>query len=558
MKRLRTVVVALAFLLAACSAGSSAPSTTPVDDTPQDSTATTPPSGEAVPGGVVVIAQESEMDVLDPHVAGGAVTYRPLTQIFEYLVTKDWTLTDVATPPIMPGLAESWEISSDGLTYTFFLRKNVVFHDGTPFDAAAVQWNFDRFLNWEELTGGAKSNADHLNPQAWGGKAYVWAPSGIVDAVATDDYTFVVRFSHPFGEFLSQLSEAGTGSTAIMSPTAWEKYGDEIGEHPVGTGPFRFVERIRGDRIVLERNPDYWDSERPAQADQLVFRVIPDAASRIAALRAGEADVVVAPPPDSLESLESEGFRIQQGDTPHIWYLSLNANEPYLQDVRVRQAISMAINREGMAEFLLRDTVQPASSMIGRTSPANDGKSTWYSYDPEAAKSLLAEAGYPDGFETTFQISVDGSGQLIPVPMAEWIQQDLAAIGIKVNLETYEWITYIGVWAQGMQPGVGINQMSWGTVSPFFANLPFPSTSPFNTGHVSIPELDETLAMANQELDDDARYELYRRADEIARDSAWWIPIVNDQAPIVSSQNVVDLPHSPDWWWDLRDVSKRG
>ena len=190
----------------------------------------------------------------------------------------------------------------------------------------------------------------------------------------------------------------------------------------------------------------------------------------------------------------SEGLEVAMGTHPHIWWLNLNHNERPFSDVRVRQAVNHAIDKAGMAEKLLRGTSLPAFSMVSRTSVAFD--SDWedpYSYDPDRARALLAEAGYPDGFETTLQTSTAGSGQILPVQMAEWIQRDLAKVGIRASIETFEWNTYVGIWVNGLQPGQGINQISWGTNSDFWLVHPLAADSPVNSGAINDPVIEDLL-----------------------------------------------------------------
>jgi peptide/nickel transport system substrate-binding protein len=500
-------------------------------------------------GGTLVIGIESEADVLDPQVAGGWVTWRINRQMYEPLVMEDLSVpsADAAVPALKPGLAESWEVSEDGLQYTFHIREGVEFHDGTPLDAAAVEYNIRRM--WDE-------ESPQYSAKAAGQTAFVW--SSVADVSTPDDMTVLVTMSTPFSPFLRILAQGGNGSAAIISPTALEEYGnDAIADHPSGTGPFEFDERIRGERISLTRNEDYW-GDVPILAS-VVFRPLPDAAARTSALRSGDVDIIAVPSPDSVQGLVDDGFQLSEGAPPHVWYLAFNMNDQYTSNKLVRQAINLAIDREGMAKDLLKDTVNPAYDV---QAPANDAyvrREDVYSRDVARAKELLAEAGYPDGFETTMMTSVDGSGQIIPVPMAEYIQQNLAEVGIDMKIDSMEWISYLGSWAKGTPPGTGMAQQSWGMTTPYWlyivtsSNLIAPNGP--NVGGYSNPELDAVMAEAVQAPSEEAAIPFWKQANDIVTEEAVLAPIVNDKAPYILAPNVEGFVSASQEWYDLTSVS---
>jgi peptide/nickel transport system substrate-binding protein len=502
---------------------------------------------EVVTDNTFVVAIESEADVLDPQVAGGWVTWRINQQIFEPLVTEDLRTpsSQAPVPALEPGLAESWEVSPDGLTYTFHIRQGVLFHDGTPLDAAAVEYNFRRM--WDK-------EAPQYSAKAAGQTNFIWQNTESVETV--DQYTLVVKQATPFSPFLRMLAQGGNGSTAIMSPTAVEQYGESIGDHPVGTGPFVFDERIRGERISLKRNDDYWGTEPSIQG--VVFRPLPDASARVAALRSGDVDMIAVPSPDSVDNLVDEGYQLSEGTPPHVWYLSFNMQDPNMAIKEVRQAVNLAINREGMATDLLRGTVNPA---YGVQAPANGAfveRTDAYTRDIDKAKDLLASVGLQDGFETTLITSVDGSGQIIPTQMAEYLQQNLAEIGITMNIQTQEWISYLGTWAQGMQPGVGMAQMSWGMTTPYWLYIVTSSKlqapNGVNVGYYSSPELDSVMDKAIQSTDEDVANDYWRQANDIVTADAALAPVVNDKAPYVLAPYVSGFVSASEEWYDLKEV----
>ena len=505
--------------------------------------------GEAGSAGqTLVIGIESEADVLDPQAAGGWVTWRINRQIFEALVDEDLTTpsSEAAVPEIVPGLAESWDVSPDGLVYTFHLRPGVTFHDGTALDAAAVEYNVRRM--WDETS-------PQYSAKAAGQTNFIW--TFVTDVQAPDPSTVVVTMSQPFSPFLRMLAQGGNGSTAIISPKALQEFGEDIADHPVGTGPFRFEERVRGERISLLRNDDYWGTA--PTLDGVVFRPIPDPSARVAALRSGDVDMISVPSPDSVASLVEAGFQLSEGTPPHVWYLSFNMKDRYTGIKEVRQAINLAIDRKGMAENLLAGTVNPAYDVQAPANAAYVERSAEYSRDVARARELLASVGLADGFTTTLTTSVDGSGQITPAPMAEYIQQNLAEVGITVEIETQEWISYLGTWAQGAQDGVGMMQMSWGMTTPYWLYIATSSTLQApngpNVGYYSNPELDAVMSSAIQATDEETANDLWRQANDIVTADAALAPVVNDKAPYVLAPYVQGFVSASEEWYDLRSVS---
>jgi len=453
-------------------------------------------------------------------------------------------------PASRPKLATSWNISKDALTYTFQLRKGVKFHDGTPFDAAAVKFNVERCY---------KEDAPQFYPRANAYTKWIW--QFLQDVKTPDDFTVQFVLKEPYGDFLRQLVQGGGGAAVFISPAALKKYGNEaIAEHPTGTGPFRFVQRVRGEKVVTERNPDYWGT--PPYLDRIIDRPMPEPAARMTALQAGEVDMIYVPHPDGIAELRDRGFKLLQGPAPHVWYFAFNLRDKNYQDIRVRRAINMAIDRQGMAKQLLKGTAVAARGLQAPCCPAYDPTFQDYPYDPAQAKKLLAEAGFPNGFETTWQTSVDGSGQLIPVPMAEWIQRDLAKVGIKMKLRTYEWITYIGYWIKGMDDAsnkVGGQQMSWGMTSDYWLDIVS------NSSHIAPPGgagqnggyytgADKLLDSARREMDEGKRVALYRKANQKIKEDAPVVPIINDLAPLMLSAKVRGFVHAPEEWYDMTTV----
>jgi peptide/nickel transport system substrate-binding protein len=494
-------------------------------------------------GGTLVYGMEGPSDILDPQATGCWLTYRVTYQMFEGLLAEDLTRADVTVPPIVPRLAESWAVSKDGLSRTFKLRRGVKFHDGTPFDAHAAVFSWERMY---------KKDAPHFYPRANSYTSYV--VEYITGAQAVDDYTLKLTFSKPYSEW-ERMTLQSWGEPLMVSPTAVRKLKNEkFADSPIGTGPFKFVENIPGDRIVLERFKGYWGP--PANVDKLVFRRLDDPAARVAALRTGEVDFILAPLPDEVEALQRDKFTVLQSDAPHIWYWHLNMRDDHFKDVRVRKAVQMAIDKEKMARELLRGTAKAAWSMIPPATIAYDPTYKPYSYNPERAKQLLKEAGFSNGFETVFWTSTSGSGQMIPVPMAEWIQRDLAKVGIRVKLETFDWITYLSKMFQGLRPGHGAYQLSWGMTTNFWIDIVARSTRQpdkgVNVGWYANPKVDRLLDQAREEPSDQKRAALYRQVDRVLmEEDASFLPIVNDLNLVVMSPKVKGFVNPPEEWFQL-------
>ncbi|BCP53995.1 peptide ABC transporter substrate-binding protein [Kaistia sp. 32K] len=494
---------------------------------------------EPKPGGSLIIGAETDIGTRDPAVSESGAAARVNQLVFEGLVARDYTVdTKGAPPPIIPVLATSWDVSDDGLQYTFHLRPGVKFHDGTPFNADAVVFNVRRV--WDP-------KFEFYNSRGAGIPQFRYLYLKGIEA--KDDATVVFTLSQRNAFFIDQLAEgASPGLPTIASPTSIKTYGnDDVGNHPAGTGPFKVTEQVKGEYITLDKNPDYWNKPYP-YLDQLIFRQIPDSTTRVNALRAGEVDLIISVPPDDVEPLKGEGYTVAMGPLPHIWYVDFNAKTGPFANQKVRQAVSMAIDKEGMARELLRGTAKPSFSMVSSSSPAYDPN--WkepYPYDPVKAKALLAEAGYPDGFKTVYEESTSGSGQIMPVQMAEWIQRDLRKIGVDVTLQTYEWNTYLGRWLKGLEDNVGMNQQSWGSNSDFWLQVPLQSKSWGNSGHVNDAEVDTMLTGMIGATDQKARIDLARKLAERDMEQAYHLPVVSDMGAYAMASKVKGFIRAADW-----------
>jgi peptide/nickel transport system substrate-binding protein len=492
------------------------------------------------PPGVLIVGQIAEPQSLDPHAVTAVNDFRILMNVYDGLVRyADGTLE------VEPALATDWEISDDGLTYTFTLREGVNFHDGSPFDADAVVFNFERMLD-----------EDHPYHDT-GPFPLSFFFSAIDEVQAVDTHTVEFTLNEPFAPFLSNLAYP-TG--LIVSPAAVMEHGEAFGRNPSGTGAFRFEEWQSNTRVVVTANPDYWDGAPSLEA--VVFRPLTDANTRVAEMLAGGIDVMVEVPPTALVQFEGEGYTIHEQAGPHVWFLILNTREGPFTDVRVRQAANYAIDKRAIVEDVLEGT---ATIAAGPTPEAfawayNDDLEP-YPYDPDRARELLAEAGV-EGAELTFLVTEGGSGMLDPVPMGTVIQSNLADVGFDVSIRTYEWNSFLGVVNPGLEGQGDMAQMAWMTNDP--DTLPFltlrteafPENGGFNSGYYSNPEVDELLEKARTSTDQDERAELYREMQEIVHEDAPWVFVANWKQNAVTSDAVENFALQPSFFLLLHDVVK--
>ncbi len=518
--RLVAVLAATALLASACG-GSDA-----------DGGAAPAPSPGTAADRPVVVGQVAEPASLDPHAVTAVNDFRINVNLYDGLVRYDDDSLNVE-----PALATDWTVSDDGLTYTFTLREGVTFHDGSTFDADAVVFNFERMLDEDHPYHGT-------GPFPLAGQFY-----GNLDSiVANGSSEVVMTLSSPFAPFLSNLAYP---SGLIISPAAVMEHGQDVGRNPSGTGPYRFVEWRSNERVTLERNADYWDGPPPVSG--VVFRPIVEATTRVNELFTGGVDLIVEVPPDELAGLRADAnYTVYEQAGPHVWFLILNLLEAPFDDVRVRQAANHAIDRQSLVDDVLQGTATVANSPTPPAfGSAHNPDITGYDYDPERARQLLAEAGYPDGVDVTFYVTEGGSGMLDPVPMGEAIQADLRAVGINASIQTYEWNSFLGEVNPGLQGKADMAQMAWMTADP--DTLPFltlrtnawPDAGGFNSGYYSNPEVDRLLEAAQVETDPAERDRLYRAMQEIVVEDAPWVFVANWKQNAASSSALTGFDVHP-------------
>jgi peptide/nickel transport system substrate-binding protein len=366
------------------------------------------------PGGTLRVAYEADITGLDPHVSFGLQAWYVAGSLFNSLVTIDAELN------VVPDLAESWEILEDGKVYVFRLHKGVKFHDGTDFDAEAVQWNYRRIVDPEEKT----LDAPYYN---------------IIDSVEVlDAHTVKFTFKHPTRTLLPVMAADRTGFLQ-MSPASYQRWGkEEVRLHPAGTGPFTLAKWEQNQIIVLEKNPHYFKPGLP-YLDRIELRIMKEGVTRVTALRAGEVDFANYVPRESIERLSRDPqlYVVRGKDTQRIgtWF---NLRKPLFQDVRVRRAVlGYGIDRHAIAKTALLGLGQPLWSFVPPGSRGQIDFGEHFPYDPEKARALLKEAGYDAKKPLQYTIMTHGAEASLAT-IATIMKTQLAKLGVDVTVEVLD------------------------------------------------------------------------------------------------------------------------
>ena len=494
----------------------------------------TPMPAAAQPAGTLVVGLVAEPVNLDPAQVTDLNSNRVGRRIAETLVT----FPDESTQ-VVPGLAESWTVSRDGLRYTFKLRKGVSFHDGTPLDAEAVKFSIER-----QIMPGHPFNKLGKYPFA----NYFFGNVKAVEVV--DPLTVEFALKEPRASFVTILT---AGAASIVSPTAVKKFGADYALTPVGTGPFKYVSWDRGQRVVLEKNPGYW--KFPVKIDRVIYRPIVEDQARLTELMTGNLDLMVGTPPDFVAQLEKNpNVAMLKQVGAHVWYLGINNQKKPFGDKRVRQAMNYAVNKEAIVRDVLKGTGSMSAGPVLPGTWGADAGLKPYPYDPARAKRLLAEAGYPNGFSTTLWVPESGSGMQSPVAMSTVIQSNLRAVGINVALQTFEWGAFIAKLRSKEQELFALSWMA-GNEDPDMVMYPLLHSSQWTPGGPNRAmykndTFDELLHQARLTTDEKKRAELYRQAQRIMHDDPPWIFIDHEIQTAAHARRVQGFKLHPSF--DLR------
>lgn len=492
------LIVGVSLVLAACGGRSPSPSGTTGGE-----------SGTAA--GTLIIAMGADATGLDPESVMNNESGYVMSTLFDGL-----TRYKPGTTEVEPGLAESWDVSTDGLTYTFHLRQGVKFHDGTPFDAdAAVKW-LDRLLNPN-------------NPNYYGKRAAVdsfvdFTFGSVTSYEAVDPNTLVLTLSEPDATILQSLAMVWSG---VTSPAADEQYGLDIYKHPVGTGPYKFVEWQPNDHITVEANPDYWAGAPSIQ--RIIFKVVPEESTRILMLQRGDVQILADVDPANVDMLKKDP-NITVLEQPGLFHLgiSMPVTQAPFNDLRVRQALNYAVNKDELNQHLYRGLAQTLTSPIPSVLWGHNDNLKPYPYDPDKARQLLAEAGYPNGFSATMWVSANprGYNPVGGAKLGEAIKEYLAQVGVNVDIQQLEWGAFLekvrSKEFHDMAPDgwSGDNGDPDNFLAVKWASWGIPSG---NQSHYSNAEVDRLLADARKATSMDQRVQDYLKAQEIIWNDAPWI-----------------------------------
>lgn len=467
-------------------------------------------------GGNVVVVIPQDLDYLDPQLAVAAGTSEVLFNIFEGLLKPN------EKGELYPAVAESYEISPDGLTYTFKLRSGVKFHNGQAVTSADVKFSYDRLAGIGT------------------GKPLSTAFGSVQSIEAPDPSTVVIKLKENNSSFLTAL-------TAAIIPNGYEN----SNKQPVGTGPFKFKEYLPGQRLVVEKFADYYVKGVPS-LDQVEFRIVTDPEAALLALKSGEVDIYPRIGTEKLEELDDAAYTKLSAPQNLVQLMTFNIARKPFDDIRVRQAINYAVDKD---EIIQGVALGKGTKLGSNISPVLEkyyqpGLEDTYPTDIDKAKSLLAEAGYKDGFETTLSVP---SNYQFHVDTAQVIAQQLEKIGIKVKIETVEWAVWLDRIYKGRDYDLTIIGLD-GKLNPYDILNKYLSDARNNFFNYKSEAFDETLKAAVKEIDDAKQVELYKKAQTILAQDAAAVYIMDPNLNVALSNKLAGYKQYPLYVQDLSTV----
>jgi len=484
------------------------------------------PDPDAKNGGSIIITYKDDVATLDPAIGYDWQNWSMIKSLFDGLMDYK-----PGTTELVPDLAESYEISEDGQTFTFKLRQGVKFHNGREMTAEDVKYSIDRVVNPETQSPGQGFFASI--------KGYDEAAEGKADGVSgitvVDPLTIKFELTRPDATFLHVMA---INFSHVVPKEEVEKYGADFGKNPVGTGAFKLGEWTLGQRVVFQKNEDYWNKGLP-HLDTITFEIGQEPIVALLRLQKGEIDIPGdgIPPAKFQEVMNDpeQKARVVEGGQLHTGYVTMNVNIPPFDNVKVRQAVNMAINKERIVQ-LINNRAVPANQPLPPSMPGYATDYKGYAYDADKAKALLAEAGFADGFETDLYVMNTDPNPRI----AQGIQQDLAAIGIKANIQALAQANVIA--AGGEKEGA---PMIWSGGMAWIADFPDPSNfygpilgcggavpGGWNWSWYCNEELDRQAAEADSIVDPAKAEERNKAWSDIyvkIMEDAPWAPVFNEQ-----------------------------
>jgi peptide/nickel transport system substrate-binding protein len=503
-----------------------------------------PRGGQAAAPTGITIAVGIDADTLDPEGQTTTTVANMVDYMFDSLVWPNDERSGVQPgqpqyTKIVPQLATSWTVSADGLTYTFKLRHGVKFQDGTDFNADAVKFNVERWLD----------------PSVRNPNRYYFEDIDASRIDTPDPYTVVLHLKRPSPTLIERMA-SGVGE--ILSPAAVKKIGNDkipLGPTDAGTGPYMFKEWVHGDHITLVRNPNYWG--RKPYFDTVTFRVVPNAGTRETMLRAGDVQMAFEPPAADIPRLKQDkSLTVVEGPSDRDVFIGLNNLYGPLKDVRVRRALNYAVNKQAIIQSILFGLAHVLESpttpfLFGYTKVQAGG----WPFNPTMAKQLLTEAGYPNGFTVSFRTP---TGRYIQdYQFAQAVAAQLANVGIKTQIQTTDWPTYIKwVTTPAEQSPLQIFVLGWATqyldadgelYGQFYSGQwpPHGLASSFYKD----PKVDNLLASAQTTSDPQKRLAMYKEAQDLIWKDAPWIFLWSQDFYVVTNSHLQGVTTTPNEKW---------
>lgn len=486
--------------------------------------------GASSDGAVLVYAQGADPRGLDPHLVDDGESAKVTIQIYEGLLEYEETTTE-----LRPCLAEEMPtVSEDGLTYTFKLRQGVKFHDGTDFNAEAVKFNIER------------QTVNKTEDMPYADFCYSY-----VDHVeVVDDYTVNIVLKEKYTPFLANIAMVFAGP--IVSPTACEKYNNNLNENPCGTGPYKFNSWNKDEKVVLDRNEDYWGE--PAKCKQVVIKTIPDASARVTALETGEVDIIDGIDPNMVEQLQANSdLQVNLDEGMNINYMAYNTER--LTDPEVRIALSQAVNVDELVEGLYNGFATKADSILPTFLPGYSADVKQVSYDPEAAKATLAAKGVTKLSVITYS-NPRPYNTATGKTLAETVQGYLKEVGVECDIQTFDWTTYKD---KVMAGDYDICFYGWNGDNgdaDNFLNLLCDENTAMNVARLKDATYNEMIAKAAQTPNGDERNAIYADAEKYLAGIAVWLPISHQQNITANRKNISHFVYHPTATVDLAIVEK--
>lgn len=499
----------------------------------------------------LVIGAEGEIPVLDPHRLSGTVGLRVVDALFDPLIREDLGTRTDGAPALRPALATSWQVSPDALTYALALREDVTFTDGTPFDAAAVKTNFDRILDKKSPVYDATAAGNMKFLSRW-----------IERVDVTGKHAVTLRLTKPYAGLLRLLTDR---RMSLVSPAALRAHDpDDIGLHPVGTGPYRQRSADHGKRITLQRNDSYWGGA--PRTKSIVVESVSDPTTLAIAAQTGEVDAILSAGAQQVRQLAGQGtMTVQYPEPANQYFLRLNTRTAPTDNALVRRALNHAVDREAIATLTAGQVAPshgplPRGNEAYRQDRAADGR---YAHDPALAKRLIAKSGVPTPVRLRLLAPDSGPGFSQATEIMSLIQQDLKAVGVKLDVQYMEFASLVAEEGAGYKKGVhgSFNGWTTGADSADFLERMFGGTlhppNGVNRGWYRNPAVDALLDEARAEPREETRTDLYRRAADAIASDAPWVFLYQDRLPRLLSRKVEGVVAAPSVYIDYTTIRRR-